>query len=53
MVVYYRRLLKGEGGSVALRYAQRTMIKDPARPHPFYWAAFVPIGDWRPLAQTR
>ena len=53
MVEYYQRLLKGEGRSAALREAQRTMMKDPARSHPYYWAAFVPIGNWTPLPQTR
>jgi CHAT domain-containing protein len=51
MVEYYQRLLKGEGRSAALREAQRTMIRDPRRSHPYYWAAFVPIGNWAPLAQ--
>ena len=53
MVDYYWRLLNGEGRSAALREAQRTMINSKARSHPYYWAAFVPIGDWRPLAQAR
>ena len=26
------------------------MIANPATQHPYYWAAFVPIGDWTPLA---
>jgi CHAT domain-containing protein/tetratricopeptide (TPR) repeat protein len=51
MVEYYQRLLKGEGRSAALRETQRTMINSKARSHPYYWAAFVPIGNWQPLAQ--
>jgi CHAT domain-containing protein/Tfp pilus assembly protein PilF len=50
MVDYYQRLLKGEGRAQALRAAQLTMMTNPARQHPYYWAAFIPIGDWRPLA---
>jgi len=50
MVDYYQRLLKGEGRSAALREAQKAMIANPATQHPYYWAAFVPIGDWTPLA---
>ena len=50
MADYYQRLLKGEGRSAALREAQRAMITSPATQHPYYWAAFVPIGDWTPLA---
>ncbi|MDR4469259.1 MAG: CHAT domain-containing protein [Nitrospira sp.] len=53
MVDYYQRLLKGEGRSEALRNAQLTMMKSKDRSHPYYWAAFVPIGDWRPLATTK
>jgi CHAT domain-containing protein/Tfp pilus assembly protein PilF len=49
MVDYYQRLLNGEGRSGALREAQRAMMADPARQHPCYWAAFIPIGDWTPL----
>lgn len=53
MVDYYKRLLKGEGRSEALRNAQLTMMKSKDRSHPYYWAAFVPIGDWRPLAKNQ
>lgn len=53
MVDYYQRLLKGEGRSEALRNAQLTMMKSKDRSHPYYWAAFVPIGDWRPLSRNR
>ena len=49
MVDYYQRLLRGESRSGALRVAQQAMIANPARRHPYYWAAFIPIGDWRPL----
>jgi CHAT domain-containing protein len=49
MVDYYKRLLKGEGRSAALREAQEAMIANPATQHPYYWAAFVPIGSWTPL----
>ena len=50
MVDYYQRLLKGEGRSAALREAQKAMIANPATQHPYYWAAFVPLGNWTPLA---
>lgn len=53
MMDYYKRLLRGEGRSEALRNAQLTMMKSKDRSHPYYWAAFVPIGDWRPLAKVR
>jgi len=25
------------------------MISDPATQHPYYWAAFLAIGNWAPL----
>jgi CHAT domain-containing protein len=50
MVDYYQRLLKGEGRSEALRAAQLAMMRNPTLRHPYYWAAFIPIGDWTPLA---
>jgi CHAT domain-containing protein/Tfp pilus assembly protein PilF len=53
MVDYYERLLKGEGRSAALREAQKAMIANPTTQHPYYWAAFAPIGDWTPLAAKR
>jgi len=46
---YYQRLLQGEGRSAALRAVQREMLADPSRQHPYYWAAFIPIGNWAPL----
>jgi CHAT domain-containing protein len=51
MVDYYQRLLKGEGRSAALRSVQEAMLADPERQHPYYWAAFVPLGNWTPLPE--
>ncbi|NEP21679.1 CHAT domain-containing protein [Moorena sp. SIO3I6] len=31
----------------ALRRAQLSVLKDPNYDHPYYWAPFVIIGDWR------
>jgi CHAT domain-containing protein len=60
MVAYYRRLLRGEGRSEALRAVQLEMLRggrlerasgaSAGRSHPFYWASFILSGDWRPLA---
>ena len=49
MVAYYRHVQAGLGRSAALRAVQRAMRQDPARAHPYYWAAFVVIGDASPL----
>jgi CHAT domain-containing protein len=51
IVDYYQRLLKGEGRSEALRNAQRAMLATPDRSHPYYWAAFIPVGNWTPLSK--
>jgi CHAT domain-containing protein len=52
MLDFYQRLLNGKGRSAALREAQKAMIANPATQHPYYWAAFVPIGNWTPLASA-
>lgn len=47
---YYERLIKkGEGRSEALRSAQLRIKSNPLYRHPFFWAAFLPIGNWTPL----
>ena len=50
MTRYYERLIAGEGRAEALRRVQLEMIQDRALRHPFYWASFIPIGAWDPLA---
>jgi CHAT domain-containing protein/tetratricopeptide (TPR) repeat protein len=49
MTDYYRRLVDGEPRAEALRSAQLEMLKRSEWGHPFYWAAFVPSGEWQPL----
>jgi len=49
MIDYYTRLKKGEGRGEALRNAQLRMLKSADRSHPYYWASFIQIGDWRKL----
>jgi CHAT domain-containing protein len=49
---YYRHVLDGMGRSAALRLTQQDMQKNPKKPEwadPYYWAAFVVIGDSTPL----
>jgi len=46
---YYGELRKGTGRAEALRKTKLRMLHQPAYAHPFYWAAFIPAGDWRPL----
>lgn len=49
MIRYYDRLLKDQGRSEALRQVQLGMLNDSAYSHPYYWASFIPSGDWRPM----
>lgn len=49
MVDYYQRLLNQSGRSEALRQAQLAMRRNPTYQHPYYWAALVFSGNWRPL----
>ena len=45
MVEFYRGLKGGSSRGAALQQAQ--LKEMAARPHPFYWASFELIGDWR------
>ena len=49
MVNYYQRLLNQEGRSEALRQTQLEVLRSQQYQHPYYWAAFVPSGDWGPI----
>jgi CHAT domain-containing protein len=46
---YYDELSRGTGRAEALRQAKLHMLHQPRYAHPYYWAAFIPAGDWRPL----
>lgn len=46
---YYGELCRGTGRSEALRNAQRARRSSEHDAHPYDWAAFVAIGDERPL----
>jgi CHAT domain-containing protein len=53
MTEFYQRLRPASRDHVtrskaeALRQAQLTLLRNPRHQHPFYWAPFVLIGDWR------
>ncbi|MBO3462126.1 CHAT domain-containing protein [Aetokthonos hydrillicola Thurmond2011] len=49
MVSYYQRVLGKEGRSKALQQIQLEMLRSKQYQHPYYWAAFIPSGDWRPM----
>jgi CHAT domain-containing protein len=50
MVAYYKRLLAGQARDEALRETQLAFLNSTEYRHPYYWAAFIGSGDWRPLA---
>ncbi len=51
MVRYYKRLKAGEARSDALAAVQKEFRDSviPAWKHPYYWAAWQLVGDWRPI----
>jgi len=49
MVDYYTRLLSGTPRDAALRETQQAFLNSDEYSHPYYWAAFIGSGDWRPL----
>lgn len=51
MADYYDRLLSGIPRDAALRETQRAFLRSEDYSHPYYWAAFIGSGDWRPLHQ--
>ncbi len=49
MMSYYQRLQKNVGRSAALRQTQLELLKNPEYQRPYYWAAFIPSGEWSSL----
>ncbi|NEP29251.1 CHAT domain-containing protein, partial [Moorena sp. SIO3I6] len=56
MVGYYKNLKAGQGRSQALHEIQRQMLQGELKgedgrlyDHPYYWASFIPSGDWTPM----
>ena len=50
MVGFYKRLLNGAERGGALRTMQLRMLREADYAHPYYWASFIPAGDWRPVS---
>lgn len=46
---FYKELARGTGRFEALRQAKLRLLRQPKFVHPYYWAAFIPVGDWTPL----
>jgi CHAT domain-containing protein/tetratricopeptide (TPR) repeat protein len=49
MTDFYARVLRGDGRAEALRQVQLKMLKRDGRKHPFFWASFITVGDWRAI----
>ncbi|MBP0013984.1 MAG: CHAT domain-containing protein, partial [Roseofilum sp. SID2] len=49
MVDYYENLQNGLGRSDALRAVKLSMLQQEHYQHPYYWASFIPSGNWRPM----
>lgn len=47
MQTLYGQLRDGQSAQRALQAGQQAVIANPATSHPFYWAAFNLVGDWR------
>jgi CHAT domain-containing protein len=47
MQSFYANLRGGKSKGDALREAELSLMKEAAHSHPYYWAPFILIGDWR------
>jgi tetratricopeptide (TPR) repeat protein len=60
MTAYYQTLKQSEGRTTALHEVQRQMLrgklkgeKGQSYEHPYYWASFIPSGDWTSMEFNR
>jgi CHAT domain-containing protein len=49
---YYAELAAGTARAEALRRAKLRLLHRADYTHPHAWAAFIPVGDWRPIDQS-
>ncbi|MCG8456499.1 MAG: CHAT domain-containing protein, partial [Holophagales bacterium] len=47
MQSFYSHLAQGKSKAEALHRAQLGLLRDPDLAHPFHWAGFTLVGDWR------
>ena len=47
MQEFYKELVAGQSKAESLRLAQLAVMHDPRFAHPYFWAPFVVLGDWR------
>ncbi|NEQ59034.1 MAG: tetratricopeptide repeat protein [Moorea sp. SIO4A1] len=53
MVSYYQKLKQGLGRSEAMRQAQLEMQQNQKYQHPYFWAAFINSGNWKPFRSQK
>ncbi|HEX4945407.1 MAG TPA: CHAT domain-containing tetratricopeptide repeat protein, partial [Blastocatellia bacterium] len=53
MTMFYAGLKQGLGRGEALRQVQLKLLQKKSRQHPFYWAGFIPSGEWGNLENKR
>ncbi len=46
MIGFYQKLREGRGRGESLRQVQLEMLKRKEYSHPYFWAAFIPSGNW-------
>lgn len=49
LIPFYKNIKTGMPKQLALHQAQLELVRSQAYAHPYYWAAFIPIGDMRPI----
>jgi CHAT domain-containing protein len=47
MMFFYKELAAGQSKAEAMRRAQLAVMHDPRFAHPYYWAPFIVLGDWK------
>ncbi len=47
MMLFYRELAAGQSKAEAMRRAQLSVMHNPRFAHPYYWAPFIVLGDWK------
>ena len=52
MEEFYSQFQRGLSKDEALLVAKKQMLGNPATASPYFWAAFIPIGNMEPLATT-
>jgi len=47
MTAFYKEIVEGQSKAEAMRRAQLAVMRDPRFAHPYYWAPFIVLGDWK------